>query len=535
MINPNFERRYIPGTPIFRGCWHCNNTVGVILWTVIFIICVGLGGYRLFGRYTEFTEAKAMLVQTYYIDPIQGPLENPPADQEVVIGKPFPNITICNVNPIVYDAIATDSMIQDATQSAYVQFLYFTTSQNLTDSPEIQTRYEKILKSVFEGSLCCKSNTDDLNLYFSTIFDGSTQIDAWANTLRNSIIDATDPLFMSQPNNITQYVADNPDKIDIDVIVQNAYNGVIDKHSDLDIQFRNNSFTALLYNSLRLGGIYTEDYQSGLSSILTDEMLSAMNDEYGTEFDTYTTGLFLSKAAYALANLNFQTKTDGFSGNSKENPYGNLLYSDRNNQSMVTPEGLDEKNFAISKLLEDFSWIQPGVNGSSTKSLVNAAIGNQILDLGPNFVAPRTEPELGTQKYITRHGECLKIESSKLLTQKSNGLQNGLSLIIDAGQAVNIPWKDYTGLLVHLHGFGDEYPLFDHNFYYTPLKSTLEISVSSKMSKRLPKPKGTCESPPEANPVEQSVGQCLEKCEIKFLEKNCDCAIGEGFTFFANL
>ena len=78
MINQAFyEGKYVPGNPVTRGCVYCNTWKGKLVFVLIFVISLGIGGYGLLNRYTEYSEAQALLVQEYNLDGLKsGSSEN---------------------------------------------------------------------------------------------------------------------------------------------------------------------------------------------------------------------------------------------------------------------------------------------------------------------------------------------------------------------------------------------------------------------------------------------------------------------------
>ena len=519
MINQAFyEGKYVPGNPVTRGCVYCNTWKGKLVFVLIFVISIGIGGYGLLNRYTEYSEAQALLVQEYNLDGLKpGSSENSDVNAND-IGKTFPNISICNVNPIVVNHLLEDENIKQTSKSVYVDLLYFDGSTTLPVTPEIEARYLHLLTKIFDGALKKEENYVDLNNYFDIIFDGSDSISTWANVLRNSLIPVTDPLYLAAPNNLTDYLLANPDKVLLAADVAADAWTMLNKNTEIDIQFRNKTFTNLLYNSINLGGIYTTDYQAGLESILPTDMISYMTDNYFSNYDQYLTSIEVMRAPFALDFLNRRTKL-GY-----QNPYGQLKFLDRNNNSLETLT-FSEQNLAVEKILEDFSWIEnkpapapivvnenvtlyPGKNHKLT--IENYHLSGVSLGTGLN---------LTTQLYTSRFGQCLQIKSDENIKQKANGLQFGLRLLVNAGKLVNDPWHDFTGLLVMIHEFDNPFPLHDQNFYYIPLKSTAEISMIETSKIRLTSPKGTCDG------EGMSINQCLEQCEIRKLSETCNCKI----------
>ena len=524
MINPNHERKYIPGNPICRGCMHCPTTSGKILWTIIFIACVGLGGFRLMMRYDEFNNAQAILVQSYNLDGLKdssaaGSMSGSAGSSSQnsnLPGKSFPNITICNYNPIIVNHTEEANKIYKITEQNYKELLYFDdTFSPKDDNPLIEPRYLHILNKIYEAAMTVTENSDNLIKFFDTILENSDSISTWANVLRNVIIPATHPLFLVSPNNITQYLKDNPNVIDSQKVAEEAFS-VIDKHTTLDIQFRNSTFTNLLYNSINLGGIYTNEYKGGLESILPDEMMAKIKENYQNDYDKFLTSLQVSRAPYAFSHLNRNLKTSASRQSDTVSVYKNLQFFDRKNSSFETMD-LKSKEFTVEKIVKDFSWVERDSNGT----ILNLRTVNLGLDsLGLNL--EQDDEPIKVDSYITRMGECLKVTTNKeIIRQTLNGPQNGLKFLVNTGNLQNEPWHDFTGLAIILHREDDFYPLYDDNFHFTNLKSTVSINLKENEIKRLTEPKGTC----NGDDTTTNINQCLEACEIKKLSEACGCRI----------
>ena len=109
MINPNYERKYIPGTAITRGLVHCGTWKGKLVWVFILIATIGMAGYQILGRMTSWNSAQALLVRSKSIKAHQEPVTMVKArssgGSSIMNGIEFPNLTICNLNPISVDHV----------------------------------------------------------------------------------------------------------------------------------------------------------------------------------------------------------------------------------------------------------------------------------------------------------------------------------------------------------------------------------------------------------------------------------------------
>ena len=139
MINPNYERKYIPGTAISRGLTHCGSWKGKLVWVFILIATIGMAGYQIMGRMTQWSNAQALLVRSKSIkaheDKNSAQARN--LENSNLNGIQFPNLTICNLNPISINHAEEEELARELSHDVYGEFLYF------TDQPEqIQdTRY----------------------------------------------------------------------------------------------------------------------------------------------------------------------------------------------------------------------------------------------------------------------------------------------------------------------------------------------------------------------------------------------------------
>ena len=351
-----------------------------------------------------------------------------------------------------------------------------------------------MLEKLFDGALSKPENTDDLNTYFNTIFEGSDQIATWANMLRNNLI----PERKDSPNNITQLIiGKTPDITKLASDTWSNMNG----DTFIDIAFRNKTFSAMLFNVIQQGGLFTpeNEYLAGLESILPSEMIELIIENFGDRYDRYLTSLEVVRAPHALALLN-----DGFDSIKSRNK--KLEYFDRKNASLTTLNFV-EKEASVAKILTDFSWLKERLlNGKNFTVLEESYLGRVNVEINPEYVN-------------TRHGKCLFMDLSEF-NQNSAGPNSGLRFKLNAGELINEPWEESEGLIAIVHQPQETLPQFD-NYFYLPLKTTSEIQLSKSFEKRLPKPKGTCDTVENAPPIQQ----CLESCRIKKISETCKCKV----------
>ena len=252
--------------------------------------------------------------------------------------------------------------------------------------------------------------------------------------LRNNLI----PERKDSPNNITLLIeGKSPDFTKLASDTWGNMNG----DTFIDIGFRNKTFSAMLFNVIQQGGLFTPEnqYLAGLESILPEEMIGLMVEGFGDRYDRYLTSLEVTRAPHALALL-----SNGF--NSLRARNRNLVYFDRSNSSLSTLNFV-EKEASVEKILTDFSWLKERIlNGKNFTVVEEVHLGRKNYGVKSNADSNSESDTQANSESVkstytnTRNGKCVFLELSKF-KQNIAGPNGGMRLKLNQRRTVKKPKK----------------------------------------------------------------------------------------------